>query len=236
MKLGILKADDVKLELVDEFGEYSDMVAQVMLAIDSNLEIKVFDIYHGQYPDHIDEVDIYAITGSKHSVYEEIDWIFQLTDFIKRLHQAHKKIVGICFGHQMIAHALGGEVQKSPKGWGVGVQTYYTTELGQTQGLASSFELKVSHQDQVTVLPLDSDLLAGNNFCPNAMFKISDHILSLQGHPEFSKAYMQALLPLRREQLGEKLMHRALVSLEVKTHDSHINRVIYNFLINGSNI
>ncbi len=235
MKLGILKADDVRPELVEEFGEYSDMVAKIMLAIDSNLQIEVYDVYHGQYPAHIDEVDVYAVTGSKCSVYDELDWVFQLTDFVQQLHQARKKFVGLCFGHQMIAHALGGKAEKSLKGWGVGVQTYFSTEAGKAQGLAPSFELKVSHQDQVTALPPNSELLAGNNFCPNAMFKLSDHILSLQGHPEFSKGYMQGLLPLRREQLGQDLMNRALDSLELETHDRDVNQVIYNFLAEGFN-
>lgn len=233
MKLGILKADDVRPELVDEFGEYSDMVARIMLDIDPNLEIQVYDVYHGQYPDHIDNADVYAVTGSKCSVYDQVDWIFKLTDFVQQLHRQQKKFVGICFGHQLIAHALGGRAEKSLKGWGVGVQTYFSTELGQAQGLAPSFELKISHQDQVTALPPNSELLAGNDFCPNAMFKLSDHILSLQGHPEFSKAYMQELLPLRREQLGEELMHRALDSLQAETHDREVNQVIYNFLATG---
>lgn len=230
MKLGILKADDVRPELVGEFGEYSDMVANVMLAIDPGLHIQVYDVYHGQYPSHIDEVDIYAVTGSKCSVYDQLDWIFQLTEFVQQLHQARKKFLGICFGHQMIAHALGGKAEKSAKGWGVGVQTYFATPAGQAQGLAPSFELKVSHQDQVTSLPEGSQLLAANDFCPNAMFKLDDHILSLQGHPEFSKAYMQGLLPLREEQLGSALMNQALQSLAIETHDKDVNQVIYNFL------
>lgn len=230
MKLGILKADDVRPELVGEFGEYSDMVAKIMLDVDPRLQIAVYDVYHGQYPTDIDDADVYTLTGSKHSVYDELDWVFRLTDFVQQLHQSRKKFAGICFGHQMIAHALGGKAEKSQKGWGVGVQTYFATKAGISQGLAKSFELKVSHQDQVTKLPRGSQLLAGNDFCPNAMFKLENHILSLQGHPEFSRAYMQGLLPLREEQLGSTLMNQALQSLTIDTHDKDVTQVMYNFL------
>jgi GMP synthase-like glutamine amidotransferase len=230
MKLGILKADDVHPALVEEFGEYSDMVAAIMLDIDPTLGIEVFDVYHQQYPDCIDMADAYVITGSKCSVYDQEEWIYKLIDFVQLLHAKRKKMVGICFGHQLLAHSLGGKTEKSAKGWGVGVQTYHATKSGVGQGLAPRFELKVSHQDQVIDLPKNSVLLACNDFCPNAMFKLGNHILSLQGHPEFSKAYMHKLLPLRRERLGESLANQALNSLSIATQDHDVSKVIMEFL------
>ena len=121
MKIGVLKADDVRPELVDHFGEYPEMFREILLAADPNVEIISYEVMSGEYPSDIDEVDGYVITGSKLSVYDDVDWIKQLGQFVQRLHQAKKKLVGICFGHQMVAHFLGGRTEKSDKGWGVGV-------------------------------------------------------------------------------------------------------------------
>ena len=121
MKLGILKTDAVRPEWVPEFGEYPDMFVALLEQADPSLEFVVYDVEEGQYPDDIEEVDAYLITGSKSSVYDDKPWIARLMDFVQELDRRRKKLVGICFGHQLVAQALGGEAAKSPKGWGVGL-------------------------------------------------------------------------------------------------------------------
>ncbi|HEY7775911.1 MAG TPA: GMP synthase, partial [Kineobactrum sp.] len=123
MKLGILKTDAVRPEWVPDFGEYPDMFIALLGQLDPSLEFAVYDVEQGQYPADIDEVDAYLITGSKSSVYDDKPWIETLMAFVRELDQRRKKLVGICFGHQLVAQALGGKTEKSPKGWGVGLQT-----------------------------------------------------------------------------------------------------------------
>ncbi|WHI45483.1 hypothetical protein [Microbulbifer sp. VAAF005] len=154
MKIGILKTDDVRKELVDEFGEYPEMFVNLLHDQDSGLEFITFEVQHGQYPEQIDEVDAYLITGSKTGVYDDKPWIAPLMEFVRKLHEKQKPTIGICFGHQIIAQALGGRARKSDKGWGLGVHTY---EMQETPSWMSeptlNFSLLVTHQDQVDQLP-----------------------------------------------------------------------------------
>jgi GMP synthase-like glutamine amidotransferase len=120
MKIGILKTDAVRPEWVPTFGEYPDMFERVLKLVDPDLEFEVWDIEEGEFPTTLDGIDGFIITGSKSSVYDDKPWIRSLEALVRELYEARKKVIGICFGHQLIAQALGGLVDKSPKGWGVG--------------------------------------------------------------------------------------------------------------------
>ena len=131
MHIGILKTDAVRPEWVDEFGEYPDMFQRLVLAANSDVSFSVWDVEEGVRPTpaEIDAVDGFIITGSKSSAYDDKEWIRDLERLVQELHARRKKMVGICFGHQVIARALGGTVAKSDKGWGVGVNVYNVSEL-----------------------------------------------------------------------------------------------------------
>jgi GMP synthase-like glutamine amidotransferase len=214
MRIGILKTDTVRPELVDEFGEYPDMFRELLSSVDSDLEFIVYDVEHGEYPEDLDEVDAYLMTGSKSSVYEDQDWIHRLSDFVRELHDHRKKLVGICFGHQMVAHALGGKTEKSAKGWGVGAHEALFHQLPEWHdGEDPEFILLVSHQDQVVETAPGTEVLASSEFCEHAVCQVGEHILTLQGHPEFIKDYSKSLLTLRRETFGEDNYSRGMESL-----------------------
>ena len=181
------------------------MFRELLSSVDPDLEFVVYDVEHGEYPEDPDDVDAYLMTGSKSSVYEDKAWIHTLSDFVRELHERRKKLVGICFGHQMVAHALGGRTEKSTKGWGVGAHDALFHRLpAWHDGEDPEFVLLVSHQDQVVHPAPDTEVLAGSEFCENAVCQIGEHILTLQGHPEFVKAYSKNLLNIRREQIGEE--------------------------------
>ncbi|MGB1140351.1 MAG: glutamine amidotransferase-related protein, partial [Halioglobus sp.] len=109
MKLGILKTDAVRPDFVPEFGEYPDMFAALLSRVDPAMEFVTYDVEEGEFPDDIDTADAYLITGSKSSVYDDKPWIKRLMQFVHELHVRRKKLVGICFGHQLVAEALGGK-------------------------------------------------------------------------------------------------------------------------------
>tara|TARA_R110002072_G_C7773406_1_gene519365 strand:+ start:112 stop:813 length:702 start_codon:yes stop_codon:yes gene_type:complete len=231
MKIGILKTDSVRGELVDEFGEYPDMFQQLLGAVDPQLEFIVYDVERGEFPQQLDVADGWLITGSKSSVYEDKPWIQQLQQLVQRLHQEGRKLVGICFGHQLVAQALGGLAEKSSKGWGVGVHTATFNERPTwSDDAAMEFRLLVSHQDQVTRLPPEALALAGSEFCENAVCQIGDHILTFQGHPEFVPAYSENLLNIRREIIGEDNYHSGMESLSQPLDRGRVARWILNFL------
>jgi GMP synthase-like glutamine amidotransferase len=231
MKIGVLKTDDVREQLVGEFGEYPQMFAQLLRSQEPDLEFVTFEVQRGQYPRDIDEVDAYLITGSKAGVYEDKEWIPPLMDFVRQLHHAKKPTLGICFGHQLIAQALGGKTRKSDKGWGIGVHSY---ELQETPAWMSqpldNFNLLVSHQDQVEELPPGAKVLASSDFCPYAMVQIDEHMLTLQAHPEFTKPYSNSLMDLRREAFGDELAEKGKASLQNDIHESAVARWMLEFL------
>ena len=231
MKIGILNTDAVKPEFAAKFGEYPDMFAGLLLAVDPQLELVTYEVVTNEYPADLDEVDAYIITGSKLSVYDDVPWINQLKDFVRDLHRAKKKIVGICFGHQLIAEALGGKTSKAEVGWCVGVHKSTLTAEAADYGIdASDFQLLSNHQDQVQKMAVGGKLLVGTESCLIAMTAVGEHILTFQGHPEFAKPYARALLDMRREIFGETLYQKAVSSLQQETDQLQVGRWILNFI------
>jgi len=234
MKLGILICDHVQAHLQDEFGDYNDMFINTIIKANSgikNLKLSFYDVQKGQYPTSINECDAYMSTGSKYSVYENQEWIIQLLAFIQSLYIAKKPFVGICFGHQLIAQAIGGLVEKSDKGWGVGVtnanviqkKTWMKPNL-------NSVNLVISHQDQITMLPTNAQILISSEFCPHYMIQIDNHFLGIQGHPEFSREYSKALMLSRKDRIPKPILDKGVISLNHIPDDLSIMRWLLHFL------
>ena len=231
MKLGILRTDAVRPELKPEYGEYPDMFIALLQHSDPNLEYAVYDVELGEYPVDIDEVDAYLITGSKSSVYEDKPWIIELMEFVRELNRRHKKLLGFCFGHQLVAQALGGKTERSAKGWGVGLHTHRFTTVPSWHDQGDvDLNILVSHQDQVVAVPHSARVLAGSEFCENAVCQIGDHILTFQGHPEFVPEYSRELLSIRRERIGEAAYAAGVSSLSGIAQGQRVGRWVLNFL------
>ncbi|RUR13728.1 GMP synthase [Legionella sp. km772] len=230
MNLGILQCDTVREEFASH-GQHSERFATLLKPIYPSICFTVFDAEHGELPKDIHAADAYLITGSRHSVNDNFPWIGELEDFVRSLYQAHIKLIGICFGHQLIAKALGGKVVKWPHGWGVGMSQNKINQFKNwMQPNQNKFNLLVSHQDQVLELPKEAEILASSEFCPYYMTQIGSHVLTVQGHPEFTKAYSQALMDYRKSILGEELFQRGLESLKLPEDDALIAQWIVNFL------
>jgi GMP synthase-like glutamine amidotransferase len=214
VKIGILKTDAVREEWVERFGEYPDMFVQLLQQRDPTLEFTVYDVRHGEYPADIDLMDAYLITGSRHSVYDDLPWIEPLEKFVRELDKRQKKLVGICFGHQLVAQALGGRTEKASAGWGVGI--HYHQFVRRPTWLDEgdlNFPILVTHQDQVVKNAPGTEVLAGSAFCPNAVCQIGDHVLTMQGHPEFVNDYSREIMEFRREIIGEATYNAGVASL-----------------------
>ncbi|MDP1874968.1 type 1 glutamine amidotransferase [Phenylobacterium sp.] len=196
MRLGILKTGAPPAPLDAQFGSYPDMF-QNLLGPDA-YDYVIFDVAAGETPARPETCDAYLVTGSSVGVYDPEPWIADLIAFL-RAARGRAGLVGVCFGHQVMAQAFGGQVTKSPKGWGIGLHAYALQEkvpgLEQRQALSAP----ASHQDQVVSLPPGARVLASSAFTPFGMLAYGDQpATSVQLHPEFEPAYAQALIEARR--------------------------------------
>ncbi|MCY3821599.1 MAG: GMP synthase [Gammaproteobacteria bacterium] len=231
MHVGILQADRVDPEHRARFGDYPAMFAETLRgSMDQEATFEYFDVRRERYPKAIGDCDGYLITGSRASVYEDDPWIARLTGFVGELHEVRARTIGICFGHQLIAEALGGAVSRAPGGWGVGVHAWNVVrEEPWMRPPLREIRLLASHQDQVETLPPGARLLASSEFCPHAAFAVGDHMLAVQGHPEFTKAYAEFLLHKRKPLLGAAF-EPGLRSLAQPTDAGVVARWIAGFL------
>lgn len=187
MRIGILQCGQSPAELKAELGDYPDMF--VRLLAERGFDFRVWHVEAMEFPDDVHQADGWLLTGSRHGAYEDHTFIPPLEAFIRRAYAAGVPQVGICFGHQIIAQALGGKVVKHPLGWAVGTQDY------DFEG--QRITLNAWHQDQVVALPPDARVIGRNEHCEVAALAYGDRAWSVQAHPEFDDAFIQGLMDTR---------------------------------------
>lgn len=214
LTIGILLTDHVLDDLQPKHGDQDDFYFKIFGEADISIKLKIYDVTLNNYPSDMDECDGYLITGSKLSVYDDVKWIKDLEQYIRVLNEQKKFLLGVCFGHQLIAKALGGEVCKAEIGWVTGLQSYtFHHNFPWLSDLNQDVKLIHSHQDQITKLPDQATLVASSKNVPIAMYYIDDHIMSIQGHPEFTNEYAYDVVCKRRDIIGEELFRRTEESL-----------------------
>jgi GMP synthase-like glutamine amidotransferase len=206
------------------------MLINVLKAVAPDWEYIVYPVLHGEFPSSVNECDGYITTGSRYGVNDDLPWIDQLLVFIREIDQQQLKFVGICFGHQLLAKALGGQVEKSSRGWGVGVSFNHIIDKQRWMSpYQEAMDLVVSHQDQVVELPHNAERLASSQFCPNYMFQIGKHLMGVQGHPEFSRPYSAELMDRRRDRISSSRIREGMNSLQADVDDKLMIQWIVNF-------
>ncbi len=213
MRIGLLGCDDVAAEHRHIAGGYHDMFGALLAPQLRDATLRWYAVADGGLPTAPDDCDAWLCTGSRHSVYDDHSWVDGLKRFLRDVRDAGTPFVGICFGHQALAEALGGSVERSPQGWGVGVLEM-TIERAEPwmQPPLDRCRLPYMHQDQVQRLPAGAVLLAQAPHCPVAMFRVGN-MLGIEGHPEYPAAFVEALLRARRERIGSPTVETALASL-----------------------
>jgi GMP synthase-like glutamine amidotransferase len=214
IKLALLKCMTVSSPLKGEYGDVSDMFLAFFSRQASRISLQIHAAEQGDLPEPDAPLDGIIISGSPCSPNENLEWIKKTRQFIQTSHRQKKKMLGICFGHQLLADALGGKVKRAPQGWGLGVQPVSIhQQMPWMEPAAKQCNIMVSYQDQVIELPPGAKRLASNSHCPNFMFALGHHVLGIQGHPEFSKSFAKALYQSRQEMLGQETLDHAMESL-----------------------
>ncbi|WP_067514874.1 glutamine amidotransferase-related protein [Endozoicomonas ascidiicola] len=230
MNIGLLLCDDVHPELQKIYGNYPEMFATLLQQVEPSIELTTWRLIDMEFPSSVDECDGWIISGSKHGANDDLPWIAPLEAFVRVVFEQKKKLVGICFGHQIIAKALGGEVVRASQGWGVGMSDNAVFSHPEwMQPDCTDFKLLVSHQDQVTSVPDSGAVLAGSTFCPNWMIQYDNCLLGIQGHPEFTREFSRSLLDLRRHVFGEDVYVRGLEALSDSTESQLVAQWVINF-------
>jgi GMP synthase-like glutamine amidotransferase len=229
LKVGLLECDHVGEPLRHIAGDYRQMFDDLFQHHAPQFELMSFDVRNGKFPASVNACEAFVCTGSRFSAYDQDDWIQELKSFLRRLHEAEKPFVGICFGHQVLAEALGGKVEKAEQGWGIGVHSLNVVKTESwMQPEQSSCGIQYSHRDQVVRMPESSVLLGESDHCPVAMFRVSETMLGIQGHPEFSAVYTEALVRGRTELIGAEKVNAA--KFDAPTDEAIITNWLAKFL------
>jgi GMP synthase-like glutamine amidotransferase len=223
MKLAILETGYPPGNLADEYGDYPAMFRRLL---GPGFEIESFDVQKGRLPE-AQAHGAYLITGSPAGVYDPLPWIAPLMDFIRSAEGA--KMIGVCFGHQVMAEALGGHVEKSNKGWGAGLHRYTVVRPEPWTDTSGTIAIPASHQDQVVVQPPNSEVVAASEFTPFAALAWTDRpAISFQFHPEFSPAFAKALIEKRYDSVPNP--DAAIASLDAPNDNQVVGGWMRNFL------
>lgn len=202
MRIGILEAGRVPEDLVGKHGTYPAIFEDLIRSVAPDFEFASYAVLDGTFPESVEDCDAWLVTGSKHGVYDGLPWMEPLRGFLARARASARPVVGICFGHQILAEALGGAAAKSEQGWGLGLRQYDVQyRPGWMADAPDRIAIHAMHQDQVTGIPDDATVLAGNDHCPFAMLAYGDPELpdavSIQPHPEFTLDYTRDLIVTR---------------------------------------
>jgi GMP synthase-like glutamine amidotransferase len=206
-------------------GDYPELFSALLAPV--GIDVVPYAVDRGELPASLSECDGWLCSPSRSSVYDDEPWIADIEDLLRAIVADDVPFVGICFGHQLLAQALGGRVERAAGGWGVGVQEYELLEpLPGASSARGTFALIASHQDQVAVVPPELRVIARSDYCPVAGLAASERVWTVQGHPEFVPALADHLLGLRVELIGAERVTAARASLTQPTDREAVARAI----------
>lgn len=219
MKIGVLNTGHPPDNVLED-GSYDQYFDRLLDG--HGFDVQGWDVVDGIFPDSVQDAEGWLITGSKHGAYEPHAWIPPLEDFIRKTFAAKIPMIGVCFGHQIIAKAMGGKVEKFSNGWSVGLTEY------QMNGRA--YAINAWHQDQVVERPEGSEVIASTAFCENAGLLYGDHIWTIQPHPEYDAGFISNLIETRgKGVVPEPLLAQARTKLAQHSDRMDVARIMADF-------
>jgi len=226
MKIGILECGHISEPLLREHGNYPSMFQRLLAG--HGFQFETYCIVEDHFPKTPDECEGWIITGSVHGVYEDHSWIAPLEELIRQIYAADVPMVGVCFGHQIMAQAMGGKVIKFNGIWGAGAREYTLPD-------GSTTTLLAMHQDQVVEVPPEAKVDGTADYCSNALLTYKGNAMSIQPHPEFTPEFIRDLLHMRRgKTIPVEQAEPALATLENELDSHSFGERIANFFIESN--
>lgn len=235
MKLCILDNDTLDGELAQRYTSFGAMFVRLFDRVGADWAYDIFSTQRGEYPASFDAFDAVLLTGSASDSFSNEAWAVELRRRVTLLLTQRKKMIGVCFGHQLIGLCMGAPVARAPQGWGEGRMTYdwLRQDLPFSQD-RKQISLLVSHQDQVLELPRGATLVASSDFCPVAAFTVGEEVFCVQAHPEFDVGFSQYLLDEQRGHLGEVEYAARSQALAAGHEGADVARMVVAFLENST--
>ena len=232
LKICILDNDNLDPAVVDTYVSYGAMTETMFAAAGVPWQFERFNTTRGEYPASFDPYDAVLLTGSKADSFSDEPWVKTLREHVTELLKQRKKLLGICFGHQLIAYCLGAQVGRSPNGWGMGRMDYeWVGARPLKPGAAdATLSLLASHQDQVQTLPAGATLQARSAFCPIAAYSVDDRVFCIQPHPEFVPDYSAWILQKRPESVSADRRERVRADLALPHAGLDVARYMQSFI------
>ena len=230
--INLLLCDTYPGLLPESIPSHESMFYNLFRPVNPGLTFNIYRVMDGELPEQFDPDTLYIIPGSNNAAYDDLPWIRELQEWIRKAAARKVHLVGICFGHQIIAQALGGQVERYAGGWGVGIREMEVLDTDLLSYFSDKkMRLIVNHHDQVMQLPEGAIPLATSDFCRYEGFRIGRHILTFQGHPEFTVDYERHLILNHSENEDDAVKQRALESLEaMQPQGAVVAEFLMNFL------
>jgi len=232
-RVGVLLCDDLHEGLASRWSSYLALFHALLEDGRGDLAAVGWRVHAGEWPDGPEAADAWLVSGSRASVHEEPAWVPPLQRLVRRIEAAGQPLIGVCFGHQLVHAALGGEVARAGGGWGLGVYDVRLEAPLAGQSAGSPLRLLAVHQDQVMRPAPGFRRLAGGGFCPWYASQ-RGALLTVQGHPEFDREFFHALLPRVRAKAGDAAVERALAALPPDDDTPAFRRLMREWLRGGA--
>ena len=226
-KIGLLLVGHIDAGSLHVGGDYPELYSELLAPL--GIQLTTYRCDEGQLPSSVKEQDGWMCSPSRLSVYDDVPWLRDVEQLLRDMISTETPYVGICFGHQLMAQALGATVKKADYGWGIGAKHYEIVESQAWMDNSDNIVLAASHQDQVQQLPSDARLLARADYCPIGGMLIGERAWTLQVHPEFSPALADSLLATRLQLFGEETAEAARATLSQPLHQHRIAGWISRF-------
>ena len=216
MRFGVLLCAHVDDDLLEEHGDYDRMYRDMLRKVNPDVEVVAYDAIGGELPSSPDECDGWIISGSGFSAYDDEPWIHSLLDFVREIHERRSRLLGVCFGHQVVAEALGGKVAPSSTfRLGPGVYELDPTDWWEGGEVA----IPAFHGDVVVATPPGAEVVGRTEGIEIGAMRVGDHILTIQNHPEYQPHYFDLLIDRRGQELPDELKVDARNRLTSMPHD-----------------